>query len=269
MDDLFNIFVRGEKIDANGNRAPEMIPLATLIDIQREYKPSNIERYNKMRSVTLTPRLAKGVSMGDAVDFVLSNVKKDLPENVTLELDGEPKVFLESKGTIYFIFALSILFIYLVMSAQFESFRDPIIIMFSVPLSLAGAVYTIWATGGTLNIFSQIGFVTLIGLITKHGILMVDFANQKLQNGLSSTESIVSAAKMRLRPILMTTAAMVLGAVPLAFSSGAGSEGSREIGWVIVGGMSIGTLFTLFVLPVVYIVFSKKKNLLTDKDLEV
>jgi multidrug efflux pump len=151
-----------------------------------------------------------------------------------------------------FTFVLALFFIYLVMAAQFESFVHPFIIMLSVPLAVAGALFALWATGQTLNVYSQIGLVTLIGLITKNGILIVEFANQLREAGRSTMEAIEEASALRLRPILMTTLATILGAVPLAYATGAGAESRQAIGWVIVGGMSFGTLFTLYVVPVVY-----------------
>jgi multidrug efflux pump len=150
-------------------------------------------------------------------------------------------------------------FIYLMLAAQFESFTDPLIIMLTVPLTLTGALLALYLTGGTLNVYSQIGLVTLIGLITKHGILIVEFGNQMQQQGKRRIEAIIEASALRLRPILMTTGAMVLGAVPLALASGAGAESRSSIGWVIVGGLLVGTFFTLFVIPTVYTYLSRRK----------
>ena len=161
--------------------------------------------------------------------------------------------FIKSSGTLAATFVLAILFIYLVLSAQFESFLDPFIIMISVPLSIAGALAMMVITNTTMNIYSQVGLITLVGLITKHGILIVEFSNQLRDQGRSVLEAVIEAAGLRLRPILMTTGAMVLGAAPLALSSGAGAESRKAIGWVIVGGMSFGTLLTLFVVPTVYL----------------
>jgi multidrug efflux pump len=152
------------------------------------------------------------------------------------------------------------LFIYLVLSAQFESFVSPFVILLSVPLSMTGALFALWATGGTWNIYSQIGLVTLVGLITKHGILIVEFSNQLRDQGRELVPAVIEAATLRLRPILMTTGAMVLGAVPLALSTGAGAESRIQIGWVIVGGMSFGTLLTLFVVPAAYTLLAAKKR---------
>ena len=152
--------------------------------------------------------------------------------------------------------ALALAFIYMVLSAQFESFITPFIIMLSVPLAFAGAVIVLYYAGGSNNIYSQVGMVTLIGLITKNGILIVEFANQMKERGISYLDAVIEAGKMRLRPILMTTICTILGAIPLAMASGAGSETRMQIGWVIVGGMSIGTVFTLFVIPAFYIIIN-------------
>jgi multidrug efflux pump len=157
-------------------------------------------------------------------------------------------------------FGLALAFIYLVLAAQFESFRDPFIIMLTVPLSMAGALLALWLANGTLNVYSQIGLVTLVGLITKHGILIVEFANQLQEKGMSIKEAVIESAFLRLRPILMTTGAMVLGAVPLALATGAGAESRQQIGWVIVGGLLLGTFFTLFVVPTVYSLLAAKKE---------
>jgi multidrug efflux pump len=157
------------------------------------------------------------------------------------------------------VFVLALLFIFLVLSAQFESFVDPFVILLAVPLSMVGALAALQWSGGTLNVFSQIGLITLVGLITKHGILIVEFSNQLRKQGRSVMEAVTEAASLRLRPILMTTGAMVLGAVPLALSTGAGAESRQQIGWVIVGGMSVGTLLTVFVVPTIYTLFARKR----------
>jgi multidrug efflux pump len=153
---------------------------------------------------------------------------------------------------------LALLFIFLVLAAQFESFVDPLVIMLSVPLSMVGALLALQFSGGTLNVFSQIGLITLVGLITKHGILIVEFANQLREEGMELFAAVTQSATLRLRPILMTTGAMVLGAIPLALASGAGAESRKQIGWVIVGGMSLGTLLTIFVVPTMYSLLARK-----------
>jgi multidrug efflux pump len=181
-----------------------------------------------------------------------------LPQGTITDLSGQAREFRDASSNLALIFVLALAFIYLVLAAQFESFRDPLMIMVSVPLSMTGALGALWLTGGTLNVYSQIGLVTLIGLITKHGILIVEFTNKLQEQGVARREAIVQAAGLRLRPILMTTAAMILGAIPLALATGAGAESRQQIGWVIVGGMSLGTLLTLFVVPCVYAVMGWK-----------
>ncbi|MGH8807353.1 MAG: efflux RND transporter permease subunit, partial [Noviherbaspirillum sp.] len=165
-----------------------------------------------------------------------------------------------SSGSLVLTFVLALAFIYLVLAAQFESFVDPFIIMLTVPLSMAGALAALKWSGGTLNVYSQIGLITLVGLITKHGILIVEFTNQLREQGVAMHDAIVEAAVLRLRPILMTTGAMVLGAVPLALATGAGAESRMQIGWVIVGGMTLGTLLTLFVVPTFYTFLARTKE---------
>jgi multidrug efflux pump len=175
-----------------------------------------------------------------------------MPENFQLDYDGQTREYRDSQDAIYFVFVLALLFIYLVLAAQFESFLHPLVILVTVPLAMTGALLTILGTGGSLNVYSQIGLIALIGLITKNGILIVEFANQLRAEGMGVHEATLKATALRFRPILMTSIATVCGALPLALASGAGSESRQEIGWVIVGGMSLGTLLTLFILPTVY-----------------
>lgn len=247
----------------------QMVPLSTIVDVQKRSVPVEINHFNQLKSITISAELNSGFSLGEAIEFLETIKERVLPEGFQTDFSGETRRFIESKNTLYLIFGLALAFIFLVMAAQFESFIDPLVIMFSVPLSLAGALFALWITGGTLNIFSQIGLVTLIGLITKHGILIIDFANKLREKGYSVSEAILEASRLRLRPILMTTAAMVLGALPLTFASGAGALGRQQIGWVIVGGMFVGTLLTLFVVPVVYTLLTPKvyKKLSQPQDL--
>jgi multidrug efflux pump len=181
-----------------------------------------------------------------------ATAKRVLPPSAATDLGGISREFRDTRGSIYLTFVLALVFIYLVLSAQFESFADPFVIMLSVPLSMTGALLALWATGGTLNIYSQIGLITLVGLITKHGILIVEFTEQLRSRGEDMFAAVKHAAELRLRPILMTTGAMVLGAVPLAISVGAGAESRKQIGWVIVGGLLLGTVLTLYVVPTMY-----------------
>ena len=245
-DNLARMFVR--------NAAGEMIQLSNIVSIKETVAPKDLRRFNQLRAVTIMANLAPGYTLGQALQAVQATAEEILPSSVLTDVSGQSREFRDASSNVLFIFVL----IYLVLSAQFESFRDPLMIMLTVPLSMTGALLALRLTGGTLNIYSQIGLVTLVGLITKHGILIVDFANRLQEEGKSRAEAVVEAATLRLRPILMTTSAMVLGAVPLALAHGAGAESREQIGWVIVGGMTVGTLLTLFVVPAVYSLFGRK-----------
>ena len=230
----------------------EMVQLSNLVTVRESVAPQELKRFNQLRSATISGNLAPGFSQGEALDFLDRTAREVLPQTVQTDVAGQSREFRAAGQSLVVVFLLALGFIYLVLAAQFESFRDPVIIMLTVPLSMTGALAALYFTGGSLNVYSQIGLVTLVGLITKHGILIVEFANQQQEAGLDRRASVIEAAVLRLRPILMTTGAMVLGAVPLALASGAGAESRAQIGWVIVGGMTLGTLLTLFVVPVVY-----------------
>jgi multidrug efflux pump len=232
--------------------AGQMVQLSSIVKVREAVAPKELRRFNQLRAVTLSGNIGPGYALGDALAFLEKTAREVLPDTVLTDVDGQSREFRAAGQSLALVFLLALGFIYLVLAAQFESFRDPLIILVTVPLSMAGALGTLWATGGTLNVFSQIGLVTLVGLITKHGILIVEFANQLQEQGRSRIDAVVEAAGLRLRPILMTTGAMVLGALPLAIAHGAGAESRSQIGWVIVGGMSFGTLLTLFVVPTVY-----------------
>lgn len=253
--DITNLFVKSE------NKNAALIPLSELVLVKSRSGPVELHHTNRQRSILVRAMLRRDVLMGEGVTYVNNLAKETLPDDVRHEFSGDTKRFLKESKSMYLIFGLALAFIYLIMAAQFESWIDPFIIMLSVPLSLSGAIITLaLIQKGSLNVFSNIGLVTLIGLITKHGIMMVDFANKRRDEGEDIFTAIVSASKLRLRPILMTTFAMVLGALPLAMSTGAGSESRRQIGWVIVGGMLIGTVFTLVILPTLYTLFTKKSR---------
>ena len=246
--DIRDIYVRG--------RGGEMTQLANLVEVREGVAPQSLNHFNRLRSVKVTGTLAPGYTVDDALKAMDEVSKRVLPGTAQTDLDGQSREFRASGSEIYFTFILALLFIYLVLSAQFESFVHPFVIMLSVPLSMTGALLALWITGGTLNIYSQVGLVTLVGLITKHGILIVEFSNQLRAKGEAIVDAVVDAATLRLRPILMTTGAMVLGALPLALAHGAGAESRTQIGWVIVGGMSFGTLLTLFVVPTAYLLLA-------------
>jgi multidrug efflux pump len=250
-DAIDRLFVRG--------RGDAMVPLSSLVKVRESVAPRELNHFNQRRSVTLTANLAPGYSLGEALQFLDATAAKVLPTGYATELNGVSREFRASAGALTTVFGLALLFIFLVLAAQFESFIDPLVILLSVPLAMVGALGALQWSGGTLNVFSQIGLVTLVGLITKHGILIVEFSNQLRRQGRDTRAAVIEAATLRLRPILMTTGAMVLGAVPLALASGAGAESRQQIGWVIVGGMSIGTLLTIFVVPTVYLLLARKK----------
>ncbi len=232
--------------------AGEMVQLSNIVKVKEAVAPKELRRFNQLRAVKLSANIGTGYALGDALSFLEKTAREVLPDTVLTDVDGQSREFRAAGQSLALVFLLALGFIYLVLAAQFESFRDPLIILVTVPLSMAGALGALWLTGGTLNVYSQIGLVTLVGLITKHGILIVEFANQLQEQGRSRIDAVIEAAGLRLRPILMTTGAMVLGALPLAIASGAGAESRQQIGWVIVGGMSFGTLLTLFVVPTVY-----------------
>ncbi|MDZ4100348.1 MAG: efflux RND transporter permease subunit [Hydrogenophaga sp.] len=251
-EDIDRLFVRG--------RGDAMIPLASLVTTREVVVPRELNHFGQRRSASITANLSPDYSMGEALDFMDATAAELLPAGYTTDLNGQSREFRNSSGSLAIVFVLSLLFIYLVLAAQFESFVDPFIIMLSVPLSMLGALLALKLTGGTLNVFSQIGLITLVGLITKHGILIVEFANQLREQGVDKLEAVKRSAALRLRPILMTTGAMVLGAIPLALATGAGAESRQQIGWVIVGGMSLGTLLTIFVVPTMYSLLSRAKS---------
>jgi len=248
--DISEIYVRGK-----GN---EMIKLSNLVVVRESVSPKNLNHFNRIRAATITATLAPGFPLGDGLAAMQDAARKVLPPTVQTDLNGLSREYRDSSTEIYFVFLLALAFIFLVLAAQFESFIDPFIIMLTVPLAVTGALLALWIAGGTLNIYSKIGLVTLVGLITKHGILIVEFANQIQARGKGVLEAVEEAAELRLRPILMTTGAMVLGAVPLAFASGAGAESRQQIGWVIVGGMLVGTMLTLFVVPTAYTLLARR-----------
>ncbi len=249
-EDIEKVFVRG--------RSDVMIPLSALVKIREVVVPRELNHFGQRRSATITSNLAANYSMGEALDFMDATAKKVLKPGYATDLNGISREFRSSSDSLTLVFGLALLFIFLVLAAQFESFIDPFVIMFSVPLSMAGALLALQWSGGSLNVFSQIGLITLVGLITKHGILIVEFANQLREQGLDTLTAIKKSASQRLRPVMMTTGAMVLGALPLALASGAGAESRKQIGWVIVGGMTLGTLLTIFVVPTMYTLLARK-----------
>jgi multidrug efflux pump len=252
-DDLTSIFIR--------NKTGQLIQLSNLVKIKEAVAPKELNHFNRLRAVILSANLAPGYTLGEAVKYMEDIAKEILPPTAQTTLDGQSRELKESGQALYLTFVLALIFIYLVLAAQFESFKTPLIILFTVPLALMGALLALLLAGQTLNVYSQIGLVMLVGLITKHGILIVEFSNQLQEKGMDIFEAVVEASTLRLRPILMTTAAMVLGALPLATAHGAGAESRWPIGWVIVGGLTLGTVLTLFIIPSVYTFLGKRKPL--------
>ena len=234
----------------------EMVPLGTLISLSERARPSRLKQFQQLNAATLEG--VPIVSMGEALATVQRIAREEAPRGYGFDQAGSTRQFVQEGNALYLTFALALAIIFLVLAAQFESFRDPLVILITVPLSICGALIPIFLGFSSMNIYTQVGLVTLIGLISKHGILIVEFANQlRHERGLSVRQAIEDAAAIRLRPVLMTTAAMVFAMLPLIFASGAGAVSRFDIGLVIATGMTVGTAFTLFVLPCVYTLLAK------------
>jgi multidrug efflux pump len=236
----------------------DMIPLSTVVSLEREVQPEKLNRFNQLNSATVSAVPAPGVSMGQALNFLESKAEEIFPRGYTIDYAGQARNFKEEGSQLVATFFLALILIFLMLAALYESWRDPLVMLVSVPMSIAGALVFLFLGFATVNIYTQIGLVTLIGLISKHGILIVQFANQLQEQGYSKRKAIEDAAGIRLRPVLMTTAAMVFGTLPLALSTGAGAESRYALGLVITTGLAIGTLFTLFVVPTMYMVLGKE-----------
>ncbi|HMB55694.1 MAG TPA: efflux RND transporter permease subunit, partial [Arenimonas sp.] len=264
---LGNMFVRA----GDGS----MVQIDNLATVTETVAAKELNHFNKLRAATISAGLTPDYSQGQALAWMQKALQEVAP-STQYDLGGQSREFRASSSDFTVMLVLALIFIYLVLSAQFESFIDPVVILISVPLAVFGAFsclvllnlgaglhpfgHSLWHITGSWNIYTQIGVVTLVGLISKHGILIVEFSNQLQEQGRSKFDAVVEAATLRLRPILMTTGAMVLGSIPLAIASGAGAEARHQIGWVIVGGMSFGTLMTLFVVPVVYLMIARNHS---------
>lgn len=246
----------------------QMVQLSSVVNINESVAPKELNHFDKMKSVTFQAILAPGYSVGEALDFIEQQMAEISPETL-YDFGGQSREFKSSSNSLMFTALLAVAFTFLVLAAQFESFRNPLIIMLSVPPALFGGLLALYFSGGSLSIYSQIGLITLVGLVTKHGILIVEFANQLQDQGRAVQDAIIEAATLRLRPILMTTGATVLGAIPLAVAFGAGAESRQQLGWVIVGGMTFGTLLTLFVIPTVYSYLGKRLFKQIEPDIQL
>lgn len=251
--DLKSLYVR--------NRNGQMVQLDNVITLVEQSSPPQLYRFNRYISATVSAGLAKGKTLSEGIDAMRSISKRVLDESFTTSLDGTSREFAESSSSLLFAFLLALLLIYLILAAQFESFIDPLVIMFTVPMALAGAVISLWIFGQTLNIFSQIGIIMLIGLVTKNGILIVEFANQRKENGLTVMDAIHDASVSRFRPILMTTLSTILGALPIALALGAGSESRVSMGISVIGGLLFAGFLTLYIVPAIYSYFSFETRL--------
>ncbi|KRG70086.1 efflux RND transporter permease subunit [Pseudoxanthomonas dokdonensis] len=234
------------------SRSGELIPLSNLVTLSEVAEPGTLNRFNRLRSITISAGLAPGYRLGDAIAWAQQTAREELPEYAQIDWKGESREYQQSGGAVLLTFAMALLIVYLVLAAQFESFLHPLVIMLTVPLGVLGALLGLWISGGTLNLFSQIGIVMLVGLAAKNGILIVEFANQLRDEGRAVHAAIVESASVRLRPILMTSIATVVGAIPLVVAGGPGSASRATIGVVVIAGVSFSTLLSLFVVPAFY-----------------
>jgi multidrug efflux pump len=242
------------------NNKGALIQLDNLLKIEEQSSPPQLYHFNRFKSATVSAGLAPGKTVGDGIAEMEAIKKKVLDESFSTALSGSSRDFSESSSNTSFAFILALILIFLILAAQFESFIDPLIIMFTVPLALAGALLSLWMFNQTLNIFSQIGIIMLIGLVTKNGILIVEFANQKRAAGEEKIDAVIDAAALRLRPILMTTLATALGALPIALALGSGAQSRVSLGIVVIGGLMFSLMLTLFVIPAMYSFMSRTKK---------
>jgi multidrug efflux pump len=249
--DLENIYVRSQ-------RSGQLVPLANLVQLEEVAGPKELKRYNQLRSVTLTGSLAPGYSLGEAVKYMEKLIATEVLPGASIAFDGEARELKESGNAVYFTFGLALIIVFLVLAAQFESLRHPLIIMLTVPLALTGGLVGLTLFGSSVNVYSQIGFIILIGLAAKNGILIVEFANQLRDRGVEFMEAIVSAAAVRLRPVVMTSLCTAFGSVPLILASGAGAESRRTIGATVFFGVTISVFLTLYLIPALYVLIARR-----------
>ncbi len=260
--DLENIFVRTSSggqlglIAGAGSAQGQLVPLTNVVTLSERARPQSLAREDRVRAITITASLAPGYTLGEALGFMEATARDVLPTEARISYRGQSLEFKESSSALYVTFALALLVVFLVLAAQFESFIHPFIILLSTPLAVTGGLLALHFTGGTLNVFSQIGMVLLIGLMAKNGILVVEFANQLRDRGMSVHDAVLEASVVRLRPILMTSIATVFGAVPLAMATGAGAESRQALGVVIVGGVTFSTFLTLYAVPALYLLLA-------------
>lgn len=265
-EDLRNVFVR-TGTGTGQTFAGELTPLSNFVSLNEVAGPQALNRFDRLRSITIQSSLAPGATLGQALDTLYAIAREVAPE-ARIGYNGQSKAFKDSSNSLYIVFGFALLIVFLVLAAQFESWIAPVVIMLAVPLALTGGLAALYYTGQTLNVYSQIGMILLVGIMTKNGILIVEFTNLLRERGVELYEALVEASTQRLRPILMTSIATVAGAIPLAISHGAGAEARSTIGWVIVGGVSLSTAFTLFLIPALYLVlgrYSQSRNTIGDQ----
>jgi multidrug efflux pump len=239
----------------------DLVPLSNLVSFEHHVEPTQRVQFQQLNSVTVEGVPAPGVTLGESIDYMEGLAAEMFPQEFSYDYIGESRQFIQQGSALVMTFFLSLVIIYLVLAAQFESWRDPLIILISVPMSIAGALIFVTLGAATVNIYTQVGMITLIGLIAKNGILIVDFANQlQLKESLDKRSAVIQAASVRLRPILMTTVAMLVAMVPLLLASGPGSTSRFQIGLVIITGLGIGTIFTLFVVPAFYMMLARVRT---------
>lgn len=251
--DLQNIYVRSD-------RSPQLIPLASLVRLDEVAGPKELKRFNQLRSVTLSASLAPGYPIGEAVSYMEQLIARELPPEAKIDFDGEAREYKQSGSAIYLTFGFALIVVFLILAAQFESFRHPLIIMLTVPMAITGGLVGLWAFGSSINVYSQIGAIMLIGLAAKNGILIVEFANQLRDRGTEFYEAIISAASIRLRPVLMTSLCTAFGAVPLIAATGAGTESRRTLGATVFFGVTISVFLTLYLIPAIYVLLARKTH---------
>jgi multidrug efflux pump len=252
-DDLTNLYVRS-------TLTGDLVPLANLVEITETAGPAQLNRHDRMRSITIEAGLGDNVSLGEGIVVMADLAVETLPAAARVSWDGDSKEYLESGSSLYMTFGLALLVVFLVLAAQFESFVNPLIILVTVPLAMTGALAGLMWYDSTINVFSQIGAILLIGLSAKNGVLIVEFANQLRDRGEAIQDAVLNAATVRLRPILMTSAATTFGALPLLLGSGAGWESRQPIGIVIVFGVAISAILTLFIVPSLYALFAGRTS---------
>jgi multidrug efflux pump len=250
--DITGLKVRG--------RDGQLMPLDAVTTVEERSGPRQLNHHNRVRSFTLSASLAPGFTLGQALDSLNAAAAEVLPAGSTIDYAGESREFRDSGGALAFAFALALVFVFMVLAAQFESLLHPFTVLLAVPLAVTGALGALWIAGSTLNVYSQVGMILLIGLVSKNSILLVTYANDLRARGMDAVAAMTEAGRIRLRPILMTSVAAVFGALPIAMGLGAGAASRRPLGYAIIGGLVVSTLLTLFLVPAVFVVFEKLRR---------